>query len=253
MMWHRLQHCPNCVPLPTLITVIFAALAALAHTTDALPCKDDPGVIDAMECVKGYAKNEKCNWGHWSEMYETCKLWEVQIDGILLPLVKEGSKCTWSSFEKDIEAPVYDKLTEECEDFLTATTSSYVEVTSNNCKAHGYETLTLADECQIAAKSLGRKVTWGPHGGYMDVVTGCSARFSIDNTHLFFNPVGICDPNHAVGQWTHTSCQCTNWMPCLCREPSLVDSSVSSPPSTSPVHITASTSAPVQVSTSFVM
>jgi hypothetical protein len=93
----------------------------------------------------------------------------------------------------------------------------FIEVTSGTCESHGHKTLTSRDDCSKAAAQLGRTVTWGPHGGYQDVVTGCSARFSTSSTHLFFNNPDVCDPGASVGHWTYTGCECTSWMPCLCE------------------------------------
>ena len=100
--------------------------------------------------------------------------------------------------------------------------ASYTEVTSESCEAHGYETVASSNECEEAAAQQGRIVTWGPHGGYIDVVTGCSARIIRSNTHLFFNNPGVCNPNDNKDRWTHTSCKCTTWMPCLCKAPASV-------------------------------
>ena len=91
---------------------------------------------------------------------------------------------------------------------------------SDDCETFGYETIYSSGECANAAAAVGRTVTWGPHGGYEDVVDGCSARFSYSNTHLFFNSEGVCDPNAAIGHWTYTGCKCADWMPCICRVPS---------------------------------
>ena len=116
-----------------------------------------------------------------------------------------------------------------CNDFTPITPSptelptpsyDYVEVFSGeDCETSGYESIYSVVECEIAAAAIGRTVTWGPHGGYLDVVDGCSARFSYSDTNLFFNTYGVCDPNAAVDHWTYTGCKCADWMPCLCRVP----------------------------------
>ncbi len=88
---------------------------------------------------------------------------------------------------------------------------------SESCEHHGLTTITNVNECKKAAVAVGRRTVWGPHGGYEDVIDGCSARFDKASTNLFFNEVGTCDPNHRVGEWTFTGCKCTEWMPCLCK------------------------------------
>ena len=85
------------------------------------------------------------------------------------------------------------------------------------------ETITSEDECRQAAEYVGRNVVWGPNGGYEDVITGCSARFASESTHLFFNMPGVCDPTVNLEQWTFTGCKCADWMPCLCRKPDLAE------------------------------
>ena len=57
---------------------------------------------------------------------------------------------------------------------------AYFEVKSDSCETFGYKSIFTTDECSEAAAELGRTVTWGPYGGYKDVVDGCSARFSIN-------------------------------------------------------------------------
>jgi hypothetical protein len=107
----------------------------------------------------------------------------------------------------------------------------YVEVKSESCETFGYATITDKQDCIDAAIFVGRTITWGPHGGYNDVVTGCSARFSITNTNLFFQQPGICDPTANIDGWSYTGCKCADWMPCLCRVPM-------STPSVSPTYVT---------------
>ena len=106
----------------------------------------------------------------------------------------------------------------------------YIEVKSETCETFGYTAIITEQDCIDAAISLGRTITWGPYGGWDDVVTGCSARFSIEDTNLFFQEPGICDPSANIGWWTYTGCKCADWMPCLCRVPKSIPSS---PPSVS--------------------
>ena len=94
----------------------------------------------------------------------------------------------------------------------------YMEVSSESCEYNGLNTITDVNECKEAASVVGRTIVWGPYGGYEDVVDGCSARASKSSTQLFFNEIGRCDPSHRVGEWTHTGCKCTDWMPCLCKK-----------------------------------
>lgn len=111
------------------------------------------------------------------------------------------------------------KFTQQVRAAVSDDLNEFVEVASYSCEAHGFSTITNEDDCIEAATSLGRTITWGPHGGYEDVVDGCSARFSKSNTHLFFNSDGVCDPTHAVDHWTYTECSCTEDHPCLCSAP----------------------------------
>merc|ERR1712183_982882 len=109
---------------------------------------------------------------------------------------------------------------------------TYVEVYEDECETAGYVTLTSADECLEAAEYLGKTITWGPHGGYTDVVTGCSIRF---NSDLFFNNPGVCDPDAGIDGWTYTGCKCANWMPCICGQTSSPIGSPVQPPTGTPV------------------
>lgn len=121
--------------------------------------------------------------------------------------------------DDDLEDGEHDQHIEGRDLQSTDESMSFVEVISGTCETHGYKTLTSRDDCSKAAAKLGRTVTWGPHGGYKDVVTGCSARFSKSSTHLFYNNPGVCDAGASIGQWTFTGCKCADWMPCLCEAP----------------------------------
>jgi hypothetical protein len=90
---------------------------------------------------------------------------------------------------------------------------AYIEVDSESCEFHGFKTVTDTEECTTAASKLGKTITWGPYGGYSNVVTGCSIRWDI---HLFFNPEGICDPSAYPNHWASTGCKCARKEPCLC-------------------------------------
>ena len=121
-------------------------------------------------------------------------------------------------------------------------TPAYVEVFSDRCETFGYESIYTKQECIDAATSIGRTIVWGPHGGYQDVVDGCSARSSYSQTQLFLNPKGVCDPSVGIGGWTYTGCKCASWMPCLCRnsEPQITEAPSAVPtdvPSDSPIAV----------------
>lgn len=93
----------------------------------------------------------------------------------------------------------------------------YRKVSSGTCASNGYSAIFDKVECKQVAKKFGFKITWGPHGGYPDVVNGCSVR---SDYQLFLNPKDKCNPNSHVTHWTYTSCKCTDWMPCLCKNKS---------------------------------
>jgi len=89
----------------------------------------------------------------------------------------------------------------------------YKLVTSGTCADYGYKTIYDSSKCKAAASSLGKIITWGPYGGYEDVVDGCSLR----GDGLFLNPVDICNSTFLIGFWTYTGCQCVDKQPCFCE------------------------------------
>jgi len=89
----------------------------------------------------------------------------------------------------------------------------YKIVESGNCVDHGYQPIYDNDKCVEAASSLGKTITWGPHGGYREVIDGCSLRRS----QLFLNPESKCEPDFNRGNWAHTGCLCMEKQPCLCE------------------------------------
>jgi len=100
-------------------------------------------------------------------------------------------------------------------------------VSEGTCESNGMLPIYDRDACIEAANSLEYQIEWGPHGGYEDVVDGCSIRF---DSHLFLNSQeGTCDPDVRVDHWTYTGCQCTDWMPCFCADPSPQATVVKSP------------------------
>ena len=94
----------------------------------------------------------------------------------------------------------------------------YVAIPSGTCESAGHTPLGTKSEC-IAALDLGYQQSWGPHGGYSDVVDGCSVRFG-DN--LFLNQPGICHAGSTTPGWIPdlngvADCQCSAYQPCLCQ------------------------------------
>ena len=65
----------------------------------------------------------------------------------------------------------------------------------------------------------GFKITWGPNGGYEDVVDGCSIR---GKENAFLIPPKGCIKGHTTPEWVpgangKATCTCTDWQPCMCR------------------------------------
>jgi hypothetical protein len=86
-------------------------------------------------------------------------------------------------------------------------------VTTGTCASNGYTRITDGDMCKAAAKAAGFTVTWGPHGGWGEVVDGCTMRSSSD---LFLNPPGTCSKSALL--WGKPQyCDCSNsYNKCLC-------------------------------------
>ncbi len=81
----------------------------------------------------------------------------------------------------------------------------YVEISDNSCEYYGHKSITSSEECTAAAIDMGLTILWGPYGGYRDVVTGCSTRFTISKQSLLhFNEPGVCDPNYNILDWAFT-------------------------------------------------
>ena len=89
-------------------------------------------------------------------------------------------------------------------------TDMYRLVTYGTCTDSGFQNIYDSGKCVAAAERLRKNISWGPHGGYSDVVDGCSVR---DNTQLFLNPPGKCTSN---------LCECTASQPCCCEYTGLV-------------------------------
>ena len=100
----------------------------------------------------------------------------------------------------------------------SSSAKSYVAVTSGTCQSAGHSLLTTDVDCIAAALALGYKQDWGPHGGWADVVDGCSVRFG---SNLFLNPQGTCVVGSTAPTWIpglngKADCQCSTYQPCLC-------------------------------------
>jgi hypothetical protein len=99
----------------------------------------------------------------------------------------------------------------------------FVRVTTTTCADNGHAIITEHAECSQAAAAHSDKVTWGPNGGFADVVDGCSIR---DATQLFDNAEKTCKPGISTPEWVpgangKATCTCTAWQPCFCRRRSL--------------------------------
>ena len=103
---------------------------------------------------------------------------------------------------------------------VTQTSSTYTQVISEVCETHGHDTITLLQDCMKGATELGQSGFISSSSEHIDIVTGCSIRFSVSTgTTLFFNEPGNCDPTQNMDEYTYTGCECTVWMPCICRIP----------------------------------
>ena len=95
----------------------------------------------------------------------------------------------------------------------SASISKAKVVTTGTCESNGYTRIIDGDMCEAAAKAARFTFTWGPHGGYSDVVDGCSMRGLSD---LFLNPPGTCSTSVLAQGRTH-NCDCSNqYNKCLC-------------------------------------
>eukprot|EP00594_Rhizosolenia_setigera_P017194 CAMPEP_0178962512 /NCGR_PEP_ID=MMETSP0789-20121207/14409_1 /TAXON_ID=3005 /ORGANISM="Rhizosolenia setigera, Strain CCMP 1694" /LENGTH=345 /DNA_ID=CAMNT_0020646677 /DNA_START=60 /DNA_END=1097 /DNA_ORIENTATION=+ len=112
-------------------------------------------------------------------------------------------------------SPSPSSSTQQIQELLLYSTS-YKQVSEGTCESNEMLSIYDRDACIEAANSLEYQIEWGPHGGYEDVVDGCSIRFG---AHLFLNSQeGTCNTDVNVGLWTYTGCQCTEGMPCFCAE-----------------------------------
>jgi len=137
-----------------------------------------------------------------------------EFDAVIISFVRATAAGIIYNGSSNVEYPEGCLLfSTDCPTFTIHAPSRYVVVYSDNCSDHGYSDISDADKCSTAASSLGYDISWGPNGGYRDVVGGCSIRFDTD---LFFNAQGVCDPSESVDWWSYTECKCADWMPCFC-------------------------------------
>ena len=97
--------------------------------------------------------------------------------------------------------------------------SYFVEVTSGTCESNGHVAIEDGPECKQAAELWGFKITWGPNGGFHDVVDGCSIRGK--EQAFIIVPKGCVKgsttPDWVPGANGKATCTCTDWQPCICR------------------------------------
>lgn len=120
--------------------------------------------------------------------------------------------------------------------------SSFAKVVQGTCQSNGLDPIYDKSGCSAAAKSLGIKVTWGPHGGYPDVVSGCSIRGSgTVNSMLFLErDDGSCKEGNLKG-----SCSCARYPnTCLCKSRAGTSSTTTQAPTTLPLTTQAPTTLP---------
>lgn len=104
-------------PSPMPVTIITNAPTDQATVTPrrpfpSSPCQDYQAIDNAIDCVANYARDDICDWYHWSEIYRNCNLPEANIDNYLLPKVKDGL-CVWSKWTEEIFIPLYEDYCKE--------------------------------------------------------------------------------------------------------------------------------------------
>jgi hypothetical protein len=100
---------------------------------------------------------------------------------------------------------------------------SYARVVEGTCESNHFEIIITKEQCKEAASAFSLKLTWGPSGGYTDVVDGCSIRGS---DSAFQIDAGGCVKGSSTPDWVpgahgKATCACTEWQPCLCIRPYL--------------------------------
>jgi hypothetical protein len=106
--------------------------------------------------------------------------------------------------------------------------SSFVKVDQGTCQSNGLDPIYDKNGCSAAALALGYRITWGPHGGYPDVVSGCSVRKGM----LFLEgDDGSCKEGNIKG-----SCSCSRYPnTCLCKSRAGTSSTTTQAPTTLPL------------------
>jgi hypothetical protein len=99
-----------------------------------------------------------------------------------------------------------------------ATTSAISVVTQGTCEDIGLQRIYDQQECIDATVAQGYTITWGPYGGYADVVDGCSLRWG---SQLFLQSLGVCVVGSSTPTWAIASgeatCECGEANQCLCK------------------------------------
>ena len=96
--------------------------------------------------------------------------------------------------------------------------AKYVKVASGTCESNQHLPIESKPECTAALQEVDHlTVTWGPNGGFHDVVDGCSVR---DKTQLFCNDKKTCVKGSSTPDWVpgangKATCACSAWQPCL--------------------------------------
>lgn len=91
------------MPKQTHLIVVAATLA----------CFNAPSIVSAEPnskheaihtCMAGYSREGKCDWNHWSEMYEACALHKFSPldDQATIAAVKAG-RCDWNNWSRFAE------------------------------------------------------------------------------------------------------------------------------------------------------
>ena len=96
----------------------------------------------------------------------------------------------------------------------------FVEITTGTCESMGHAVIEDGAECKQAAELFAFAITWGPNGGYSDVVDGCSVR---GKDSLFIILPKGCIKGSPTPEWvpganSKATCECTVWQSCFCRK-----------------------------------
>ena len=143
------------------------------------------------------------------------------LEAVLLPSVAAAGLATHDEEPTQngtVQAPLH--YTGHSRRLQVARPKSYfVEVTAGTCESNGHAVIEDGPECKQAAELWGFKITWGPNGGFHDVVDGCSIRFK--EQAFIIKPEeclkGSTTPDWVPGANGKATCTCTDWQPCICR------------------------------------